>query len=73
MSVSTQRYVLAVGEVSEGVASHDGVVIIEQLDNVVLVETSIVTASRLRRAGRPHVHVYESERAARAALGLFAP
>jgi hypothetical protein len=65
------RYVLAVGDASDEVAGHDGVAVIQRLDRVVLVETSASTAAELRRAGRPHVHVYDSEKAARAALGLF--
>jgi hypothetical protein len=68
---SEPRYVLAVGETSGDVASHDGVQLILRLEHVVLVETSWSTAAELRRAGRPHVHVYESEKAARAAIGLF--
>jgi hypothetical protein len=66
-----QRYVLAVGDASDEVAAHDDVALIQRLDRVVLVETSMSTAAELRRAFGPHVHVYESEKAARAALALF--
>lgn len=66
-----RRYVLAVGDVSHEVASHGGVALIQRLDHVVLVETSLSMAAELRRAGRPHVHIYKSEKAARAALALF--
>jgi hypothetical protein len=71
ISRNEQRYVLAVGDASDEVAGHDGVTLIQRLDHVVLVETSLSTATELRRACRPHVHVYESEEAARAALALF--
>ena len=66
-----QRYVLAVGDASDEVALLDGVALIQRLDHVVLVETSLSMAAELREAGRPHVHVYDSEKAARAALALF--
>ncbi len=69
--VSDRRYVLAVGGARHRVTSHAGVALVEALPHVVLVETSVVTAAELRRSGRPHVHVYASERAARAALALF--
>jgi len=65
------RYVLAVGDASDEVAVHDGVALIQRLDHVVLVATSLSTATELREACRPHVHVYESHRAALAALALF--
>jgi len=65
------RYVLAVGDASDEVDGHDGVAVIQRLDRVVLVEALASTAAELRRAGRPYVHVYDSEKAARAALGLF--
>ena len=68
---SQQRYVLAVGDAADEVAGHDGVALIQRLDHVVLVETSLSTAAELRKACRPHVHVYDSEKAARAALSLF--
>ncbi len=71
ISRNEQRYVLAVGDASDEVARHDGVALIQRLDRVVLVETSLSTAAELREACRPHVHVYESEEAARAALALF--
>jgi hypothetical protein len=66
-----QRYVLVVGDASSEVATLDGVHVIQQLDHVVLVETSLTTATVLRTAARPHVHVYSSKKAARAALDLF--
>ena len=71
ISRNQPRYVLAVGDASDEVAGHDGVALIRRLDHVVLVETSLSMAAELRRAFRPHVHVYDSEKAARAALALF--
>jgi len=71
ISRNPQRYVLAVGDASDEVGKHDDVALIQRLDRVVLVETSLSTATELRKAYRPHVHVYESEEAARAALALF--
>jgi hypothetical protein len=68
---SLHRFVLVVGDASNDVTSQGDVAVIERLDHVVLVETSMSTAAVMRRAGRPHVHVYSSERAARAALALF--
>ncbi|HEX6331712.1 MAG TPA: hypothetical protein VF129_10565 [Actinomycetota bacterium] len=70
-STDPQRYVLVVGEASSEVASLEGVEVIQRLDHVVLVETSLSTATVLRTAAKPHVHVYSSKRAARAALDLF--
>lgn len=70
-SPSEQRYVLAVGHVSDQIAAHEDVALVQRLDHVVLVQTSMTTAAELRRAGRPHVHVYASEKAARAAFALF--
>ncbi|HSJ50744.1 MAG TPA: hypothetical protein VLA90_05590 [Actinomycetota bacterium] len=70
-STDPQRYVLVVGDASSEVASLDGVSVIQKLDHVVLVETSLSTARVLRDAARPHVHVYSSKKAARAALDLF--
>jgi hypothetical protein len=66
-----QRYVLVVGDASSEVASLDGVAVIQRLDQVVLVETSLTTATVLRKVAKPHVHVYSSKKAARAALDLF--
>lgn len=66
-----QRYVLVVGDASSEVASLDGVAVIQRLDQVVLVETSLSTATALRAVAKPHVHVYSSKKAARAALDLF--
>lgn len=71
ISRDEQRYVLAVGDASDEVVTHAGVAVIERLDHVVLVETSLSTAAELRAAGWPHVHIYASEKAARAALALF--
>jgi hypothetical protein len=68
---SEPRYVLAVGDACDEVASHPDVIVIQRLDHAVLVEASMNTAAQLRRTGRPHVHVYRSEEAARVALALF--
>lgn len=65
------RYVLAVGGVSDEVAELEGAKLLKRLDQVVLVRTSLATAAELRRARRPHVHIYASERAARSAFELF--
>jgi hypothetical protein len=72
MSAPTDlRYVLAVGQACDEIAGHRDVTLVQRLEHAVLVRTSMVTAAELRRAGRPHVHVYASERAAHAALALF--
>jgi hypothetical protein len=65
------RYVLAVGGVSDEVAELEDAKLLKRLDQVVLVRTTLSTATALRRAKRPHVHIYESERAARSAFELF--
>lgn len=70
-SRSEPRYVLAVGQISREVALLDEVKVLRRLGQVVLVQTSAPTAARLRREGRPHVHVYSSEEAAQTALALF--
>jgi hypothetical protein len=65
------RYVLAVGGVSDEVAELEGAELLRRLDQVVLVRTTLSTATELRRSKRPHVHIYASERAARSAFELF--
>jgi hypothetical protein len=65
------RYVLAVGGVADEVAGLEGAKLLKRLDQVVLIRTTLSTATELRRAKRPHVHIYESERAARSAFELF--
>jgi hypothetical protein len=68
---SDQRYVLAVGRVSDEVAALEGVQLLKRLDQVVLVRTSLSTAAQLRRMKRPHIHIYTSEKGARTAFSLF--
>jgi hypothetical protein len=68
---SDSRYVLAVGGVADEVAEIHDATLLKRLDQVVLIRTSLSTATELRRAKRPHVHIYESERAARSAFELF--
>lgn len=68
---SDQRYVLAVGHVCDEVAALEDAQLLKRVDQVVLVQTSLSTASLLRRSKVPHVHIYSSERAARTAFSLF--
>jgi hypothetical protein len=72
-SPSPHRYVLVVGDASDSIEELDDVTLVQRHDNVVLIETSLWTAAQMRREGKPHVHVYTSEKAARAAFTLFVP
>ncbi len=70
MTTSQIRYVLALGDDAEVVASADGVSVVERLENVVVVQADLALARALAVAG-DYVHVYTSPHDALRALALF--
>jgi len=70
MSVSTTRYVLALGDDAEAVAGADGAALVDRAQNAVVVETDLALAKELATAGE-YVHVFSSPHDALRALALF--
>jgi hypothetical protein len=63
--------VLAVGDDARRVLDECPASLVDRLADVVLVMTDASTALRLVRSGGGHVHVFDSEDSAGAALELF--
>jgi hypothetical protein len=70
MATPRTRYVLALGDDADVVASAEGVSVVERLDNVVVVQADLALAKALAVAGE-YVHVYSSPHDALRALALF--
>lgn len=66
-----QRFVLAVGDISDRVAEDSAVRVLARLDRVVLVEASYRTALDIRDTAGVVIHIFEREADARRAFGLF--
>jgi len=64
------RYVLALGDDADVVASADGTAVVERLEKVVVVEADLQIAKALAVQGE-YVHVYSSPNDALRALALF--
>jgi hypothetical protein len=66
-----RRYVLAVGDDARRVLDECPASLVDRLDHLVVVATNATTATWLVSSGGGHVHVYDTEAAARAGLELF--
>jgi hypothetical protein len=66
------RYVLAAGDDASCALDECPAALVDRVGDVVVVLTDATTALRLVRSGGGHVHAYDREQDARAALTLFA-
>ncbi|HZD80628.1 MAG TPA: hypothetical protein VE646_11390 [Actinomycetota bacterium] len=66
-----QRYVVVLGDAADEVSEAPTVTVLDRLDRVVLLEASYRTAVELRHRDGVIIHIYERERDARRAFGLF--